>query len=134
LRTRRLVVISLVTLLATCSVYAQSRSSRVKISFPFSAGGKQFPAGQYFFAPDDAARVVKLTSVDGKANASIPVLTRTARAIHTTPADTHVVFDKVGQTPVLSELWIPGRDGYVLNAPAKEHEHEVVDAPVSREQ
>ena len=58
------------------------------------------------------------------------VLTRTAGAIHNTPADAHLVFDKVGEAYTLSEIWFPGTDGYMLNILKEQHEHRVVDVPV----
>ena len=130
MRSRSLVLISLLTLLAALSVYAQAGTIQAKIPFAFSAAGKQFPAGQYQFLPDPTAQFVRLASYDSKVNVLVPVLTRTAGAIHNTPADAHIVFDKMGETYVLSELWVPGIDGYMLNTLKEQHEHRVVNVPV----
>jgi hypothetical protein len=129
-RNRNLLLISLLTLLAALSVHAQSGTIRAKIPFAFSAAGKQLPAGQYDFASIPGGQSVKVASENGKNAVMVMILTRTAGAIHSTPADAHVVFDKVGETYTLSELWLPGADGYMLHTMKGQHEHRVVDVPV----
>ncbi len=54
-------------------------------------------------------------------------MTRLSGEIHTTPQDAHLVFDKVGDTYLLSELWIPGEDGYLLQITKGAHEHIVLN-------
>jgi hypothetical protein len=130
LKSKSLLLISLLTLLAAVSAYGQSDLLRAKIPFAFSAGGKQFPAGQYDISHASGALSFKIASQDGKNSAMVLILTRTAGAIHNTPADAHVVFDKVGETYTLSELWFPGADGYMLSTMKGQHEHRVVDIPV----
>ena len=121
---------SLLTLLAALSVYAQTRTLRAEVPFAFSAAGKQFPAGQYAFVPDIGSQMIRLTGADGKNVAVVMIQDRTARAIHNTPADAHIVFDKTGETYTLSELWVPGMDGLLLNIMKSQHEHRVVNVPV----
>ena len=60
----------------------------------------------------------------------MPVLTRLAAGIHTTKQDAHVVFDKVGDKYTLSEIWIPGIDGFVLNMIKETHEHKILNVPI----
>jgi mono/diheme cytochrome c family protein len=45
--------------------------------------------------------------------------------------DTGVVFDAFGGHHVLSEVWIPGEGGVLVNAAPKQHPHETVVAVVS---
>jgi hypothetical protein len=130
LRTKCLVLFSLLTLLAALSVYAQTGVLHANIPFAFSAAGKQFPAGQYQIAGPSNSEFFTITSIDGKNSATVIFLTRLAGAIHTTPADAHIVFDTVGGTYTLSELWFPGDDGYMLNTMKGQHSHRVVDVPV----
>ena len=54
-------------------------------------------------------------------------MTRLSGEIHTTPQDAHLVFDKVGDTYLLSELWIPGKDGYLPQITKGAHEHIVLN-------
>ena len=130
MRSRSLVLISLLTLLAALCVYAQTSTVRANIPFAFSAAGKQFPAGQYGFVPDIGSQMIRLTGADGKNVAVVMIQDRTAGAIHNTPADAHIVFDKVGEAYFLSELWVPGMDGFMLNTLKEQHEHRVVNVPV----
>ncbi len=130
MRKKSLLLISVLTLLAALTVYAQSGMLRATIPFAFSAGGKQFPAGQYQFAPTSDSQAFEVTSADRKNSGLVMILTRTAGAIHTTAADAHIVFDKVGESYTLSELWFPGTDGYILNIMKAQHEHRVVSVPV----
>jgi hypothetical protein len=40
--------------------------------------------------------------------------------------DSHLVFDKVGTTYTLSELWEPGYDGILVDMTKGKHEHHVI--------
>ena len=121
--------LSLVAFLALTSGYAQMQL-RVfgNIPFPFTVGTKALPAGQYDFVRDGEAPDIRVVAA-GKNVARVPIVTRLAGAIHTTPKDTHLVFDKVGDTRLLSEIWVPGQDGYLLSSTKGPHEHDVVDVP-----
>lgn len=127
---RRALWTVLMTLAVALVAHAQTQSLKVTIRHAFTAGGKQFPAGQYQVSRDPNVKFIRLASTDGKNAAQVPILTRIAAAMHNTPKDAHLIFDRIGQTHVLAELWIPGQDGFVLNAPADQHEHEVLDTPV----
>ena len=130
MRKKSLLLVSVLTLLAALTVYAQSGMIRATIPFAFSAGGKQLPAGQYEIVRTSNSQAFNVTSADRKSSALVLILTRTAGAIHNTPADAHLVFDKMGETYILSEFWLPGVDGYMLNTLKEQHEHRVVDIPV----
>ena len=130
MRNRKLLLISLLTVLAALSAHAQTGTLRANIPFAFSAGGKQLPAGQYAITRATNGQAFTITSDDRKTTAVALIMTRTAGAIHNTPADAHVVFDKVGETYTLSEFWFPGSDGYMLSTLTGQHEHRVVDIPV----
>lgn len=49
------------------------------------------------------------------------------------PSDAHVVFDKVGTTYALSELWAQGVEGILLQATEGKHEHEVLHVHQGRD-
>lgn len=40
----------------------------------------------------------------------------------------HIVFDKIGERYFLSEVWLPGADGYLLHATNEKHTHQHVKA------
>jgi hypothetical protein len=121
--------LSLIVFLAVTSGYAQAQERVAgQIAFPFTVGAKTLPAGQYEFVRDATTPVIRVVS-GGKNVALAPIITRLAGAMHTTPKDSHIVFDKVGDKYSLSEIWIPGQDGYMLLATKGQHEHAVVDVP-----
>jgi len=114
-------------------MYAQQTRNmlRVQIPFAFSAGGKDFSAGQYELrVTQQNEQVIRVTSSDGKNGALVNVLNRTAGAIHTTPQDAHVVFDVLDGRHILSEVWFPEEDGYMLNTLKEKHTHEIINVPM----
>ena len=127
-RTRLVVLVGFVTLLAVVSAYGQTESLKATIPFQFTAGSKVYPAGEYTFTPSTGQETFTIT---GPANVStvVPVITRLGGAIHTTPQDAHVVFDQLGDTYFLSEIWIPWGDGYLLHSTKEKHEHRTVNVP-----
>ena len=121
------ITMSLAVLLVLASGYAQAQTLvSGKIGFSFTAGSKALPAGQYEFVFDSAKSVIRVVS-GGKHLALLPVITRLSKTMHTTPKDSHIVFDRAGQTPLLSEIWVPGQDGFLLANTKGQHEHDVVD-------
>jgi hypothetical protein len=124
-KTKILVTVSFLTLLAVVSAYGQNAIT-ANIAFQFTAGGKMLPAGQYQFIRDANDKTFRIAGPKG-ASALVPIMTRLGAAIHTSPQDSHIVFDKVGESYTLSEIWIPGQDGYMLNMMKEKHEHRTVD-------
>jgi hypothetical protein len=116
-------------LFATTFVYAADSLVKGDIPFEFKAGGKALPAGHYEFTSDNQGKLVIVRSTPTGSSSSVMVITRMAAGIHTTPADAHIVFDKVGDTYTLSEIWVPGMDGFLLNALKSKHEHKIIDEP-----
>ena len=129
MRTKMLVLFSLLTLLTAGFVYGQSRVVKADIPFAFNSAGKTLPAGPYEFFADNAKATMRIVGA-GKGSAVLAMVqTRMAAEIHTTQNDSHIVFDKVGDLYTLSEVWIPGQDGYMLHLTKGIHEHKVLDVP-----
>jgi len=126
IRIRVLAFAALLTMTMTAISYGQG-SLRADVPIAFNVAGKVLPAGNYVFSPTTDNRSVKIAGE--KDSAVALVLTRLAAGIHTTPGDSHIVFDKVGEDYFLSEIWIPGRDGFVLRATEENHTHRVLNAP-----
>jgi hypothetical protein len=126
-KTRILVTIGMFVLFATTFAYAADPLIKSSIPFQFNAGGKVLPAGQYEFTADNQAKMVTVRSTPAGSSSMVMVVTRMAAGIHTTPADAHIVFDKVGETYTLSEIWVPGMDGFLLNVIKTKHEHKIID-------
>ena len=80
------------------------------------------PAGKYGVEVMPAGTVM-LTGPNG-ARAMLPVITRLGR--HDQDADSEFVFDKVDGKSVLSEIWMPKQDGWLVLATSKPHEHAVL--------
>jgi hypothetical protein len=100
---------------------------RANIPFQFIIEGKTLPAGEYDFVRSDNDQSVRIVSLKKGPSADALVLTRLGGGIHSTPKDTHIVFDKLGDTFVFSEFWIPGEDGYLLHSTKEKHSHRSVD-------
>jgi hypothetical protein len=127
MKTRIAVALGSAVLLATVFGIAQAAPMiRADIPFPFQVEGKTLPAGVYDFAPSQSEEAIQVFSVKKGPSADALVLTRMGGEIHTTTEDSHVVFDKIGQTYILSELWLPYADGYLLHATKEKHQHRTV--------
>jgi hypothetical protein len=126
IKIRALAFATLLTMTITATSYGQG-GVRVNIPIAFNVSGKVLPAGDYVFSPTADDRSVRVAGE--KDSAVALVLTRLAAGIHTTPGDSHIVFDKIGEDYFLSEIWIPGRDGFVLRATEENHTHRVLNAP-----
>jgi hypothetical protein len=130
MRTKTLVRVSFLTLFIAAVAYGQGRTLvTAKIPFAFSAAGKTLPPGQYEFRRGSNAESITISGSDKDSNVILPVITRLAAGIHTTPKDAHVVFDLVGTTHTLSEVWVSNEDGYMLSVTKGSHKHEVLDIP-----
>ena len=99
---------------------------KTDITFPFQVGKKTLPAGNYEFRisyRDEVVNVVNIANGDG---AITTFLTYLAPPPHSSATDAHLVFDKVGNTYTLSELWEPGQDGVLVYATKGKHEHHIL--------
>ena len=129
MKTKLVLVVGLVALLTAVSGYArQTQPSVIKaqVDFPFIVEGKTLPAGTYEFSRPDLSSDFRVTGPDHK-GVLAPIMTRLSGEMHTTPQDSHLVFDKVGEICYLSEIWIPGEDGYLLFAAKGIHTHKVLN-------
>jgi hypothetical protein len=105
---------------------AYAQSINAEIGFPFSAGGKELPAGRYSVDTASAgptAGMVTLTGPDGR-QILLRVITSLGR--HDKDPDAEFVFDKIAGKLLLSEVWMPGRDGMLVLATSTPHEHAVI--------
>lgn len=122
---RILLIAGFFAVLAVTAVFGQPSAVKAQIGFPFTVEGKVLPSGTYDFVRDEVAGIFKVSDEKGNEVAA-PIHTRLAAAAHAVPANSLVVFDKLGGTYVLAEIWIPGQDGYVLAITKGKHEHMIV--------
>ena len=120
-------LVALLALGAVPQVFAQPEAVTAKVPFAFTAGGKTLPAGSYTFRvkPDD--QVVSVQAKSGSPEVFAMIMTYVSpRPLSGEENDSHIVFDKVGNTYILAEIWQPGFDGVILNMQKGKHEHHVI--------
>jgi hypothetical protein len=130
MRVKNLVMLILLILLVAVFASGQAQIiAEAKIPFAFSVAGKVLAAGGYRFTEHSNTRVIIVRSSDGGTSVMAGIITRLAAGIHTSPQDSHIVFDKVGDSYTLSEIWAPDRDGFMLHITKEKHEHRIMDTP-----
>jgi hypothetical protein len=117
-----LTVVALVMAFELGGAMAYAQSIHAEIGFPFVAGGKEMAAGKYTIEVTTAGTVL-LTGAGGS-RMLIPVITMLGR--HDQDPDAEFVFDKIDGKTVLSEIWMPRKDGMLVLATKGPHEHAVV--------
>jgi len=120
-----LVIVAAIVLMGTVgsgAVYAQDVSI-VNIPFQFTANNKVMAPGKYEITITDPT-VISLTPVKGPAE-FVPTITRLAQRAKPI-TDAEVVFDKLGDQYRLSELWVPGEDGFLIADTKQPHQHHVI--------
>jgi hypothetical protein len=118
-------VLAVVLAAGTIPAYTQTEMAlRVNIKFPFIVAGKTLPAGTYDIekSPPDNVRI--RAALAPKTEAGVLALFITRIAGGETPMALHqIVFDRTGDQYYLSEVWLPGQDGYLVHATKGEHTH-----------
>jgi hypothetical protein len=125
-------VLSLGLLAASSSSHAQtltkeSNQVKAKVAFAFQLGDKVYPAGSY-----QVLRRYPITTnlviIDEKGEETpLPVIALLAEHEHATHKTSgNLVFNRVGDERFLSEVWLPGEDGYLIYGSAQPHQHEIV--------
>ena len=126
-RTLALGIAALLVLGVASLASAQDDVLEANVPFAFHVNDRTLPAGQYELRIDWADR--RVTVIGGQHAPTMELFVTTlAASPHTTATDVRVVFDKVGTTYTLSELWAQGVDGVLLHATEGQHEHEVLHA------
>ena len=121
-----IVVLGLFAFLAAAAVYAQPQVVTATVDFPFMVEGKALPSGSYTFTRDTGANAFRVQG-EGKNGGLATVYTRINGELHNTMQDAHIVFDVIEGKYILSEIWIPGEDGYLLTLTKGEHKHKVIN-------
>jgi len=121
--------VALLVLLALASVTMVSaqagRLASMNVPFEFTVGDTNLPAGQYFVDRGDPSRnVLKISAKKGSV-VQVPVITRLAQ-MGKGVESAAFVFDKVGTRRYLSEVWVPGADGFLVRPSADKHTHDII--------
>ena len=106
---------------------AQSTFSAVdaNVNFGFYAGGKMMPAGSYEFKVIEQGGTLSVLNEKTDQTFFVPILTTISPR---ESSDADVVFDKTGSTYYLSEVYIPGLDGYLVQGAPAKHVHVMIKA------
>ncbi|MBP7865920.1 MAG: hypothetical protein KA419_08200 [Acidobacteria bacterium] len=126
MKTRLILTLGFLLALSVISGFGQAPLLKVNVDFPFIVKDTELPAGEYEFVREPSGWMFRVKD-QGDHVALVTVLTTLSRETHTTVKDAHVIFDKVGDKFILSELWIPGHDGYLVGTTPKEHGHKVLN-------
>jgi hypothetical protein len=105
-----------------------------KIPFKFQAGGKKFPAGDYWVAQKGEGQI-GLRKEPGGEEVLIPVKERLPQPSPPL-AEAQVVFDVVGNFEpsyteymtdyLLAEVWLPGADGFLIHTTNGAHQNQTI--------
>ena len=93
------------------------------IPFSFMVAGKSLPAGSYSFSENAATDTITVMSMTGKQSLMPPILTRLSPR---SGDEAQVVFDVVGTDHYLSEIFMPGLDGFGLKGAPAKHTHTII--------
>ena len=116
-----LVFVVVLFVLGVSVVAFAQQAATVDIPFPFIAGTTEMPAGRYQIKQSDpAANNLSIRRMDNNNTIQVPVLTRISDRGETTA---QVVFDKTEDKNYLSEVYIPGIDGFHLQGAPGKHTH-----------
>ena len=109
-----------------------------KVAFDFTVNGQVLKAGDYTVVPDaeesngltlyELSTDRRLLGTDGSQfRIDLQAITRLARQHMDDAPRASFVFDNVGGQRTLTEIWLPGQDGYLVDSTKAEHEHEVLE-------
>ena len=126
------VVLSFALLAVSLSTHAQASDNVIaaKVAFAFHVGDKLYPAGSYQVTRRfELSKELMIRADKGGDSSPISVITRLAATKHGEHATSgNLVFDRVGDERFLSEVWLPGEDGYLVRGTAEEHQHDIVES------
>ncbi len=127
MRKRTLVIAGLLLVIPSLCLaqLTVTRAVTIDIPFAFTAGEKELPAGKYEIQGTNLEGEIKLTNLKTQVSIMVQVLTR----ISSRDA-AEVVFDKTADKSYLSEVYMPGMDGFLIQAAPARHTHVGVKAKV----
>jgi hypothetical protein len=116
-----LTVLAMAVAIGLVGVPALAQKAVVKIPFSFVAGDRELPAGTYSIRPEmETQNRLTIRNQDTGDSIMVPVITRLADK---GAKELELVFDKAGDKSYLSEVYIPGVDGYHLKGAPGQHTH-----------
>jgi hypothetical protein len=127
MKTKLLSLIGLVAFLAIAAGPAQAETGfRANIPFSFVVTGAVLPPGDYIFLSGNSLEYVEVVSLAKGPSAGATIVTRLQDRARDMSNYCQAVFDKVGDTYTLAELWLPEMRGFQIYASKEPHERRVV--------
>ena len=127
----RMMKVAMVAAMVACAGGTASRAAAqdmliANVPFAFTAAGRAYDAGKYELLVTDNSQMVELMG-PAKNTGVAEVITRIAEPVKRSAAsDGRLVFDKMDGKYVLSEMWLPQEEGYLLHTTPTAHSHETV--------
>jgi hypothetical protein len=97
------------------NLFAQGAALTVSVPFAFGVGKITVPAGRYEFRENSPDTVIMQSLTSPETHVVLPVISRLDSGRE---SDARVIFDKTGEAPALSEVWIGDQDGYLVQVNA----------------
>lgn len=121
---RRLAVVCVAIIMAGFfGVSALAQAPVTKVGFDFFAFGHPYQSGKYVIELTPAGKV-SLRSEKGKEAAEVTPLKSLGKDEKV--KSTKLVFALVGSARILSEVWLPGQEGYLVASVSGEHDEQVL--------
>lgn len=122
---KRLVALGVAVVLTAFAGYAwaQAQSSPVKIGFSFLAAGKIVSSGTYSIEPTSSGTVV-LRDKRGQVAAELKPLK--SLGLNGDTQEPKLVFILSSPMRVLSEIWLPGHEGYLVGTVTGSNQQQIV--------
>jgi len=125
MRTKIMVSLGILLLLAGVSLFGELVSIKATIEFPFMVQDKTLAPGQYEFTRVEGGMAFRILG-EGKNEATAIIITRLSGDMRASAKSAYVVFDTIGDSNTLAEIWLPGEDGYLLAGTKAAHTHTTV--------
>jgi hypothetical protein len=104
---------------------AQTQAPSIKIGFSFYAAGKEYKSGNYTIEVTPAGHVVFHAA---KGDAVVDLTPMKSLGRDDKIQSPKLVFDIIGADRFLSEVWLPGQEGYLVGSVSGPHDREVLGA------
>jgi len=119
---RRMTVAFGALFFASCFI-AFAQSVPIGIDFQFEANEKALEPGTYTF---ELVNPNTISIVGPGGRVTLIAITRLALMVN--DSEFKIVFDKINNEYLLSEVWFPGKDGFLVLTTSHAHEHRVLGA------
>jgi hypothetical protein len=127
MKTKLFVIIGLVAFLTIAAGSTRAASGlRVNIPFSFSVKSAVLPAGDYEFLAGNGREYVLVLSLAKGPSAGAVIVGRLSDPANEMSNDSKIIFDQVGDTYTLSEIWFPQTYGFQLYAAKGPSERKIV--------